>query len=600
MADLGTDMGNAGLQVTGRVVEAILNLLARIYEDARNDFIRRNSVEGRLQREQLAKIRQDMQKARMLDRYGELSGMVCYDGLMRAKAAGLDITPLNVQCSKEQLKELASICKRNDVLISAVEDVRSRELGGEKTYTLVCRSGDVDKLSEIVDTMVDGKRIEALRAEQKALLDLGEDMSDVDKLVVQNIDKEIQFIRDKDLNKLNSLQMHGQIAKAVGAEQEVQPMPFNEAINRLTGRRIDKDVTAYIVDATNPNNYMVAQAHDAEYRGENYIKTDYTVYKDGEEVFKCDDGRFDGRDKYHWQNLREEMHEKGGFGDTVIKFYDKSEFDQYRDAFERQNASEIMPLLEATSNEDFQAACRIIESQLKECDCHLDAENKKIIDNRTGYVVTPESMFYDDVSKEECARLAEAMVCVRQLEKYAELDSLRSAIEIAYSDVLITEAGTLDHAQATANYENIKTEYDEVLAEVTEFIENRKGINSVQAKNEVDEEKNPSHERSPEVENGNTVQKTVEEWDAAVERAAEDSMDEMIGQELSLSQEKVHEEFKRADTLDENADHADTRPERMGKEAHADRVREGAGLMQDRLNSEQGKLGRKTGKSLEH
>lgn len=605
MSDFGSDLGNAGMQLTGKVLDAILALLKKIYEDARKEIKERSSAEYKLQQQQLKKIKDDMKRVETLKKFEGMTGLINYDDIMKAKAAGLSVSVLNVHCNKEQLNDLSEMCKRNGVLISSVEDVRSRELGGEKTYTLICKADDVAKLSELVDTMVDAKRIEALNVEKEKILAKGSEMSEMDRVLVNQLNSEMQSIRNRDMQSLNSMQLMGAIDKAIDGERH-EAMSFDEAINRLTGKKIDKDVTVYVADATDPNKYLSAHSQEDEYRGKPYIKTDYTVYNGDKVVMQANDGRFDGRDKYYWVNLRKQMQEQGGFGDSVIKFYDKDEFDKYRESYQRQQQSEIAPLLEATDDSkglpDYESACRIVTNKIEECNCRYDAETKSVIDNSTGKTVSAESIWDSSNSRADCARLAEALVCSRQLENYMELQHTSDELQVAQVNLTIEPAGTLEHAKAQAEYDALKSRYDKLKENEQEFIIGRQNVNAFQSKDEVETE--IEEKQNTELSNGIEthevrVAKSIEEWDADIQQIADESMESMIENEMALTRAKVSEEFIRADTLDVNADFADTSHQRASGEAHADRVKENAETMQDRLNSKEMSVKPK-GKGMEH
>lgn len=104
-------------------------------------------------------------------------------------------------------------------------------------------------------------------------------------------------------------------------------LSFNEALNRDTGNEEKSGDWRYIVaDSNDPSKRIYCHAYQAEYKGEQYIKTDYEVYKGKEKVLSTNDGRFDGRSKSFWKEKKREMLRAGGFSGDFVRFSNNQDF----------------------------------------------------------------------------------------------------------------------------------------------------------------------------------------------------------------------------------------------------------------------------------
>lgn len=157
-----------------------------------------------------------------------------------------------------------------------------------------------------------------------------------DASVINRICEKLGIARlDKDSEVLNAEDF-----KSAAEAKRQTSVTFSRALNRVTEKDYSKDTPRYICERTNPDRYIELYSSRASYRGEEYTKTKYIVYKDGEKVGEYHDGRFDGRDRNYWISQRESMKEAGGFSDDIVFFDEAVEFDHYREIHEMQNMGE--------------------------------------------------------------------------------------------------------------------------------------------------------------------------------------------------------------------------------------------------------------------
>ena len=475
MPDLGTDMGNSGVSfianVSGKVLEALLALINKIYELWRE----RTSPEFKLQREKLADALQKGEARKLAAKIEGSAGYVNHRDLVKAK---VPLVCTEIRCSKEEFKNLAAACKRNGIVISALEDVRSRELGAKQSFIVECRESDLQRFADLCDAMNDARRIQAINQEILRVQAKGEGMTDEDQLYVSGLMQEAQKIREARSQGLNIQQAKGAIERAVKGKS-YHGIPLDEAIDRWTGGEIDKDTPCWVVDAKDPDKYILATARQAEYRGEPYIKTTYEVYNGKQKVFETDDRRFDGRDRSYWPEQKRAIREKGGLGDTVIKFYSKDEMERYRSHFQQQNKEELGDLMPGVEGRDYQAIRDQLMQKIQECGAKLTPEGK-VVDAITGDPLDVS----DGMSDGKQAAVAEALVCAKQIDNYKTLEQLETELSVARAQVLVARDGQ-DKAEAVTQLQRLESRYGEAKEQEAELIDARKDVNFVQAEQAV-------------------------------------------------------------------------------------------------------------------
>lgn len=475
MADLGSDMGNSGVSfmanVSGKVLEALLALINKIYELWRE----RTSPEFKLQREKLAEARAKGDARRLAEKIEGSAGYVNHMELVKAK---VPLVVTEIRCDKKEFMELANACKRNGIIISALEDVRNRELNGKKSFVVECRESDLERFADLCDALNDARRIHAIEQEIKQTLAKGENMTDEDKLYISGLTQEIQKIREARSQKLNLEQARGAIERAVEGKT-YHGIPLDEAIDRWTGGEIDKDTPCWVVDAKDPDKYILATARQAEYRGEKYIKTTYEVFNGEQKVFETDDRRFDGRDRFYWMDQKKAIRSKGGIGDTVIKFYSKEEMERYRSRFKQQNKEELDDLMPGVEGRDYQAIRDQLRQKIEDCGAEIGSDGT-VVDMKTGDPLA----ISDDMPETVQASVAEALVCALQIENYNDLERLETELSVARAQMLIA-ATRPEKVEAASRLEELESQYNAAKEREVKLIDARKDVNFVQTEQEV-------------------------------------------------------------------------------------------------------------------
>ncbi|MGC2873587.1 DUF3801 domain-containing protein [Ihubacter sp. mB4P-1] len=82
---------------------------------------------------------------------------------------------------------------------------------------------------------------------------------------------------------------------------------IEEAFNRHTDKDYARDMPYVLCDRENPKNYVLVHPAKAVFEGQEYTKSTYQVYRNGEPVAIYDDGRFEGRPGNFWFNIRQKI-----------------------------------------------------------------------------------------------------------------------------------------------------------------------------------------------------------------------------------------------------------------------------------------------------
>ena len=137
--------------------------------------------------------------------------------------------------------------------------------------------------------------------------------------------------------------------------QTGRAISFEEAVTNVTARKEIKE-PAIVCDQLHPENYMEVTARLENMEDRSYINTEFKVFHNGEEQH-CDEfshGKFthysDRNAKNsspagdeHWENMQKEMKEKGGFGDQLLLFESKEEYNRFLQRKAKPPEASILP-----------------------------------------------------------------------------------------------------------------------------------------------------------------------------------------------------------------------------------------------------------------
>ena len=498
MSDFGTDVGNSGVSLMGKLIEALLKLIGKIFELWKE----RTGADYKLKKAQFGEMKDKVSRRKYVEKVEGKTGYVKHKDLVKA---GVPITVCGISLDEKGFKDLAARCKREGIVISGVEDVRERDLNGKKNVIVECKQSDLVRLKSLIDLMNDEKRISKTQDEISKIKDANTDLlneftelkskeeptqEDIDRMVeigneieennsvIGELENQISDVRYGHSKTLNEEQAYGVVEKAVNGET-LRGVDFNEAVDRWTGGAIDKDTTCYVVDAKDPNNYIVCTARNDTFRKEDYIKTTYEVYNGSKQVYATNDARFEGRPKDYWTREKAAMRDAGGIGDMVIKFYSVKELEAYRESYKEQNAMEVDNLDVGKEGRDYDGIIKNLEAKIDEGGGTY--KDGVVTSKETGKPFT----LTEGMDNNTRATVAEVVIAGKQIDNYKEIKQLESDVAIARTNILTTDEGTPEHKVAQAEFEAVEGKYKAALATEVSLVDERKGVNAVQAEQEV-------------------------------------------------------------------------------------------------------------------
>ncbi|MDD6489589.1 MAG: hypothetical protein PUG48_07235 [Clostridia bacterium] len=119
-------------------------------------------------------------------------------------------------------------------------------------------------------------------------------------------------------------------------------MTFDEILEKLNSLDFSNNKTYFACDRNNPQSYMEVSASLEMHNDRQFVNTEFKVFNDGVQQ-KCDvfpHGKFthfskaDGSNSTeqgseHWDRMKSEMKEKGGFGDDMLIFPDLQSYQNF-------------------------------------------------------------------------------------------------------------------------------------------------------------------------------------------------------------------------------------------------------------------------------
>ena len=255
MSDLGSDAGSTSLSLMAKILEAILQLISKIYE------AHQKAPERKLTQ---LKVKEEKTESEKRDTIKKLDGKTGYVNHKLLQKSGEPLSTNLLTLTKEEMKQFSAICKREGVLFSAVTNAQLKKDGEEAIYAIECRQSDVEKLRAAVDRFNDEKRIAMIDERMKSIMDKGEEnLTPQDYADLRSLTKQKEEIQRAYGERLNA-QTQEQVIQNAFDDTKLKPMGISEALNRITGRSIDKDQYSIIADAHDPSKIIRCHGYEAQ------------------------------------------------------------------------------------------------------------------------------------------------------------------------------------------------------------------------------------------------------------------------------------------------------------------------------------------------
>lgn len=479
MSDLGSDAGSTSLSLMAKILEAILQMISKIYE------AKQNAPDRKLAMFKVKAAKTEDEKREAIKKLDGKTGYVNHKMLLKT---GEPLSPSVIYLTKDEMKQFGAICRREGILFSAVSNVQLKADGEKAFFAIECRTSDAEKMLSAVNRFNDDKRIAVIDESMSNILSKGEknlteqDYKDLRELIQQK--EEIQRGYTERLNK----RMADIALNNAFDESKLKPMDIGEALNRLTGRSIDKDQYSIIADAKDPS--KVIKCHGYEDKdpetGKPYIKTEYEVYHGDECVMKTHDGRFEGRPANYWVGEKSKLEKAADFSGEYYKFFKPEEYKAWEKHVNEQNRNELSEMEKAPETKDYEKCRQDAYMKLEENGAEM--KNNVLYDKESGntmeeYIKSPE------LTPEQKAQAAENLIVARQLNNYDNIESLRNHIDYVNSQLILTKPESAKYSAVKKDKAKTEEQLTSAYEKDKMLLEERKSINAVQSVQQTEQER---------------------------------------------------------------------------------------------------------------
>lgn len=532
MSDLGSDAGSTSLSLMTKVLEALLKLIEKIFDtwqgraEREEHKYRAMAAKGEYQRKEVVK---------------KLDGKTGYVNHKLLAKTGESIIATEIKLTKEEAKIFNEICKREGVLFSAVTNLQLKKDGEKGNIVIECRKSDLNKLRIATDRFNEEIRMRQMDKGIANILSKGEEnLTPQDRVDLKELIRQKEEIQRGYCDRLNK-QMQETVLDNVFDESQLKPMDIGEALNRHTGRVIDKDQYSIIADASDPSKIIKCHGHEDKDpgTGKPYIKTEYEVYHGDKCVMKTHDGRFEGRPKGYWVDEKAKLESVAEFSGTYYKFFNEADYQRWAEYVNEQNREELHEMEKSPENKDY-GKCR--EDALKKLEENgAELKDGVVYGKESGKPLT-EIAKNSQITPEQKALAAESITIGKQIQNYDTVEALRNHLDVVNANIILAKPGTKEYVAAEEAVKSTKEQLATAYEKDSAYVEERKNINAVQCVQQTQTEL----EHTTEYDNGEHPD------DRREERVDEHDPDKMTMEEAKgvIEEEKAKDGAKGMDVKD--------------------------------------------------
>lgn len=560
--DLGTDTGSVALNLGTKLGEALMKLLEKIFQAWRD------APHRKLEKQKLAEAKGSVDKAKLIKRMDKKSDIALQKLKEYAKAKGDTVISTGIIFKDEKdMKAFSEYAKKQGIVFSGVHDKKTGE------YHIFTASESVPRVKGIIERITDDKKILAIDNTIEKIKSKGE-LSDQDKVNIQSLEKAKQDIQDKYSYRVNEQTFEGVIDDIVNEKPEKshgeneraekkreknekifdyeefsdseKDSTLSQALDRYTDGELTRDIDVYVVDAREPDRFVVAHGENDTYNDKDYIKTTYAVHNPDGQMKEFNDGRFDGRPKNYWQKTKGQMLAFGGFDKDakLLRFTSKNEFERWSELTKAQNTNEN---IKQARMEEYSTTIEAKQKELSEKGYFIDESGnavryKELLVQEEGFTADMKGVDAKDIARfadnndptnryfDMRLEASEAIVIAKEINNYRELIQNAEDISMAKANVIIADTPE-EKTEAEQVLQSLQEKRSELVGQENELINERKGINACQAEQERRAEKEYEHDRPRETEraeheaehgNGERDERgTMEEYEGAIKEERE-------------------------------------------------------------------------------
>ncbi len=478
MSEFGNETTTATMRAGEKTIDSLLKLLKFIMES--ND----RKINRELNKEKYNQLKNAREKEQIREYLDRKRGHVRASMLFKS---GERLIPLTIPLSPKELARFNQLARIEGVTFTAIanrkiiEELRLvkkelaeiTEIGSKEGLTkeqfarknqliekleslektredriVIVRSKDLELVKDITDRMNMEINFSDIEEELTQLMNKGEEnLTDEEKERVTELLEEKESLLKNEFNTFNGNNNESILQGALGNKVSYEILGFEKAINRVTDNEY-RTKPCYICERTNPVNYIEVTSQPEEYQGRTFTNTEFKVFNNGVKQ-TCDEfshGRFshyskrDGENSSsygdeHWENMKTEMKEKGGFTDDTIIFRSFEDYEKYKNEFiklkeETVTENSVIPSVteDAEINYvDYGSMIKQLKNQLKS---ELN-ENKIIVNGKCEIFSTEtgeEIITLEEHAASKKLSYAEAINISKQITVLQEMNNLQTQL----------------------------------------------------------------------------------------------------------------------------------------------------------------------------
>lgn len=522
MSDLGTEAGASALKLANKSWEILFKLIGKLFDAW---------LKAPERKEHKLRALQAQREEDKFNALTELSGMTGYVNHELLVKSGQELSLCGIYLTEEEINDLSEICEREMITFSAVTNQKYKEAGEKAFYAIECKAADLERFRGAIDRFNDEKRQKFLDEKIKILLDKKE-LTPQEYADLNALTDEKERIQKGYGDRFNA-EMKDNVIRNSFDTSKLKQMNISEALNRITGRYIDKDQHSIIADAVDPSKVIKCHGYQAKdpVTGKEYIKTDYEVYHGKECVFKTTDGRFEGRPAGYWNQQKEKLEKAADFSGTYYKFHNENDYNRWTEHVNRQNIEELSEMEKPFDIKNYEKCIEIGTEKLNENG--VEVKDNILYDKESGKPL--ELIVKDDsIGEEKRTLAAESIVIGKQIENYENIQELTKEVSRAKAELVIEKPGSEEYAAAKVKVENIEAKLENAYELDKKLIDERKSINATQSMHETEKEVQKKEKtQDGKAQNEQTQDEkeadAKEEKQTTIEKAREDIQKEKAG-----------------------------------------------------------------------
>ncbi len=468
MSEFGNETATAVLKFSTKAMEEFFKLLKFIFERNErklNKEIKKAQLEESKQKQSQLKREEKLEKRR--EWLSKKKGLINYKDLLKGGDA---LYPVGYQCSQKEIDRLSKLAKiegvpfailKNSVVLNRINEIEQelktlkkegiseenqakynelqqelKELENRREEaTIMVRGCDLERFKNLTDRLNKEIRLSDIDEKAKQYEAKGEEnLSEEELKAYEEIKKERNEILRDEFDSFNENNNDAIVASAEG-KSFGEEMSFDMALARVTDREYATK-PCYICERTNPDNYMqVISQKEISDEGKPFVNTEYKVFNQGQQQRSEEfshgkfthytDSKGESTSSYgqkHWDNMKKEIKEKGGFSDDVLIFASKERYEEYKQRFAKTQ-EQVKPRedtigaeFDANSYKDYAGVVNKLKSQLNEHKLSVNASNEVCKEN--GDVLKVTAYMTDD----EKLEAAEMINIGKQVSLYEKLN----------------------------------------------------------------------------------------------------------------------------------------------------------------------------------